>query len=88
MKIHYELTAIPTFPTEQFSGCLVTFVAVNNIKARSTWTVYRSDLVDLFHQILTRVEAEKIVSDLRKGMMINFADTFTPGQLRPLGFLE
>lgn len=88
MKTHYKLTAIPTFATEQFSGCLVTFVAINNIKARRTWTVYRSDLVGLFHQILTRVEAEKIVSDLRKGIMINFADTFTPGQLRPLGFLE
>ena len=81
MKIHYKLTA-------QFSGCLVTFVAVSNVKARKAWTVYRSDLVGLFHQIFTRVEAEKIVSDLRKGMMINFADTFTPGQLRPLGFLE
>ncbi len=88
MNDHYKLTAMPLLPSEQFAGHLVTFIASKSVKVRRTWTVYRSDLVGLFRQILTRVEAEEIVSDLRKGRTINFAGTFTPRQLLSLGFLE
>jgi hypothetical protein len=88
MKDHYRLTVIPVLPTEQFPEHLVTFVALSSIKARRMWTVYRSELTELFDRIVSRTEAEKIVSALRKGLTIDFDRTFTTRQMRPIGFLE
>ncbi len=87
MKDHYRLTVMPVL-TEQFPEHLVTFVAFSSIKARRMWTVYHSDLTKLFNRIVSRTEAEKIVSALRKGLIIDFDRTFTTRQMRPLGFLE
>jgi hypothetical protein len=89
MKDHYKLTAVPILPSEQLSEhLLVTFTASNSVKARRRWTVYCGDLTELFDRIVSRTEAEKIVSALSKGLAIDFRCTFTPRQMRPLGFLE
>ena len=89
MKDHYKLSAMPMFPTEEFSDhLLVTFTASNSVKVRRRWTVYCGDLTKLFGRIVGRIEAEKIVSALSKGLAVDFGCTFTPRQMRPLGFLE
>jgi hypothetical protein len=88
MKDDYRLIAMPMLPTEQFPEHLVTFIASNSMKVRRMWTVYRSDLTRIFDPIVSRTEAKRIVSDLRNGLMIDFDHTFTPRQMRSLGFLE
>jgi hypothetical protein len=88
MSDHYKLTAVPMLSSEQFPEQLVTFIASNSVKALRRWTVYCGDLTKLFGRIVGRTEAEKIVSALSKGLTIDFDCTFTPRQMRPIGFLE
>ena len=88
MNERYKLIAMPMRPSEQFPEQLVTFIASDSDKARRKWTVYCGDLTRLFRRIVSHTEAEKIVSALRGGLIINFGGTFTPRQMRPLGFLE
>ena len=88
MKNLYQLTALPMLSSEQFPEQLVTFIASDSAKTRRTWTVYCGDLTRLFDRIVSRPESEKVASALSKGLAIDFGCTFTPRQMRPLGFIE
>ena len=68
MNERYKLIAMPMLPSEQFPEQLVTFIASDSVESRRKWTVYCGDLTRLFGRLVSRTEAEKIVSALRRGL--------------------